>query len=225
VISPAPLSAKEKKVLEYLEKYFRKKGIAPSFQEIKDHFEFASFNSVQRYLQQLQKKNYINLPGQNQKRALTLLNSSKTHLQGTVAEVSNMPTPAVVNSYSLPLLGHVAAGQPLEALEHNEFVDVPPSLVRDPQHSFALKVQGQSMIEDGIFDGDIILVKNQEQAENGDIVVAIVDNEATVKRFYFDKKHGPLVELRPSNANMKSMWFPAHEVEIRGVVVGLIRKF
>ena len=85
---------------------------------------------------------------------------------------------------SLPLLGKVAAGSPIEAFEHDEFVQVPPSLVRNPSKSYALKVSGASMIEDGIFDGDLILVQRQESATNGEIVVASIENESTVKRFF-----------------------------------------
>jgi repressor LexA len=124
----------------------------------------------------------------------------------------------------------VAAGQPIEAFKHDEFVDVPPSMVRNPSKSFALKVQGDSMIEDGIFDEDIILVQEQKAAGNGDIVVATVDNEATVKRIYLRARPDSSttekqVELRPSNSTMKSMWYSPDQVEIRGIVVGLIRKF
>ncbi|WP_374021183.1 transcriptional repressor LexA [Bdellovibrio bacteriovorus] len=124
----------------------------------------------------------------------------------------------------------MAAGQPIEAIKHDEFVDVPPSMIRNPSKSFALKVQGDSMIEDGIFDEDIILVQKQDSASNGDIVVATVENEATVKRIYVRARPDSgssekLVELRPSNSTMKSMWYSPEEVEIRGIVVGLIRKF
>ncbi|UXR64172.1 hypothetical protein EZJ49_13985 [Bdellovibrio bacteriovorus] len=119
---------------------------------------------------------------------------------------------------------------PIEAIKHDEFVDVPPSMVRNPSKSFALKVQGDSMIEDGIFDEDIILIQKQDSANNGDIIVATVDNEATVKRFYLRPRPetgvaDKMVELRPSNSTMKSMWYSPDEVSIRGIVVGLLRKF
>ncbi|MNL25927.1 LexA repressor [compost metagenome] len=103
-------------------------------------------------------------------------------------------------------------------------------MVRNPAKSFALKVQGDSMIEDGIHDEDVILVQKQNTANNGDIVVATVENEATVKRIYFRARpdsgsSDKMVELRPSNSTMKSMWYPPEEVEIRGILVGLLRKF
>jgi repressor LexA len=232
-----PLTPKEKAVLEYIEVCLSSSGISPSYQEIKDHFGLASFNSVQNYLKQLTAKGYIANP-QNQKRAIQVLHSSSTvqeHLQTKQSSTkTGSPRTQLLQArdeiLSLPLLGKVAAGQPIENFKHDEFIDVPPSMVRNPSKSFALKVQGDSMIEDGIFDDDIILIQKQDSANNGDIIVATVDNEATVKRFYLRSRpetHDDLkwVELRPSNSSMKTMWFNPEQVEIRGIVVGLIRKF
>ncbi len=227
-----PLSQKEKSVLTYIESFLNKEGISPSYQEIKDHFGFASYNSVQRYLQQLQRKNYIHVPGGNQKRAIVLLQASDSLKNHLLSLKSPPPTSSrkeasaiEPKSLSVPLLGSVAAGQPIEAYEHNEFLNVSNCLIRQHEKTFALKVQGSSMIEDGIFDGDFILVQQQETANNSEIVVATVENEATVKRFYLHKNTEKSIELRPANSNMKPMWYEPHEVSIRGVVVGLIRKF
>jgi repressor LexA len=225
---PLPLSPKEKNVLEFLETYIRESGISPTYHEICKHFSFASFNSVQRYLKQLESKGYIKLPWANQKRAITILRASATLQQ---LQLSQNVAPALVRtteSLTLPLLGRVAAGAPIEAFEHDEFVDVPTSLVRRPDHTFALRVQGQSMIEDGILDGDLILVQRQSTAKNGEIVIATIANteEATVKRLYLhSNKLQPSVELRPANSKMTSLWFEPEQVQIRGTVVGLIRKF
>ena len=232
-----PLTPKEKSVLEFIEAHILSSGVSPSYQEIKDHFGLASFNSVQNYLKQLTNKGYISNP-QNLKRAIQVLHSASAvqeHLQSkSVSTKTGSPRTQLLQArdevLSLPLLGKVAAGQPIEAIKHDEFVDVPPSLVRNPSKSVALKVQGDSMIEDGIFDEDIILIQKQDSANNGDIIVATVDNEATVKRFYLRPRPetgvaDKMVELRPSNSTMKSMWYSPDEVEIRGIVVGLIRKF
>jgi repressor LexA len=250
--SPRPLTAKEKSVLEFIEGEILKNGISPSYQEICDHFGFASYNSVQNYLKQLTQKGYVRVL-ENQKRGIQILHSPNTH-QNSVSDVRPtnsgssrsllLPPPSEHGEIlTLPLLGRVAAGQPLEAFEHNEFVQVPPSLVRNPSRSYALRVVGSSMIEDGIFDGDLLLVQKQSTASNGEIVVASVDNESTVKRFYLqngtvEKKRkttlpersakGSLskqVELRPANSTMKSMWYSADQVSIQGIVVGLIRQF
>lgn len=246
-LSPQPLSPKEKGVLEFLELYIQEKGLSPTYQEICKHFGFASFNSVQRYLKQLESKGYIQMPWGNQKRAITVLKPSsalrdslQTTSDGVVTAFPKRRTPAMsggqstspvlgpailpTESLQLPLLGRVAAGAPIEAMEHDEFIDVPASLVRHADRTYALRVQGDSMIDDGILDGDVILVQRQTQAQNGEIIVAVVGEEATVKRFYKhrDKQE---IELRPANSTMASMWFAPHEVQVRGIVVGLIRRF
>lgn len=226
-----PLSEKEKAVLEFIELLLAERGISPSYQEIKDHFGFASFNSVQNYLKQLQNKGYILIPP-HQKRAIQILHSAGT-VQEQVKSVREQSPKAVMQEgtrseeLSLPLLGKVAAGQPLEAITEHEFIDVPRSLLRNPDKSFALQVVGRSMIEDGIFDGDYILVQKQANASNGEIVVATIDQESTVKRFFHRAQNEPerRIELRPANSELKSMWYQPDQVQVQGVVVGLIRKF
>lgn len=237
-----PLSPNELKVMEFIEGFVGENGFSPSFQEIKEHFGFASFNSVQRYIKQLQSKGYINIPGGNQKRAIQVLMSASAMKESLNHEFRlkqnnnavSTPTKAPGSDgpkrelLSLPLLGKVAAGRPIEALENDEFTEVPPDMVRDAKKSFTLKVKGNSMIEDGIFDGDTLIIQEQKQARNGEICVAVVDGEATVKRLYLHqgaKLAKPMVELRPSNENMESMWYAPEKVEVRGIVVGLLRKF
>jgi repressor LexA len=247
-----PLTPKEKTVLEFLEMYARHNGFAPTYQEICKHFGFASFNSAQRYLKQLEAKEYISLGGGNQKRAISLLQSASAYQEqiedrtssrsGDTSSVTTSNRSSSENLFQIPMLGRVAAGAPLEAYDHDEFIDVPASLMKNPDRTYALRVQGQSMIEDGIFEGDVILVQRQSQAENGEIVVAVVPSdvgteEATVKRFYWHKKSGEAstpvklakpakkIELRPANSTMTSFWYDPGEVQIRGIVVGLIRKF
>lgn len=234
-----PLTFKEKSILEFIENYFMSSGVSPSYQEIKEHFGFASFNSVQNYLKQLNTKGYIRMEP-HQKRAIQLLGSS-AQPQSLAENPSKSVSTATGSSptqllqareeiLSLPLLGKVAAGRPIEALHHDEFVSVPPGFVKRPNQSYALQVQGQSMIEDGIFDGDIILVEKSESAKNGDIVVATVEGEATVKRFFLRPRPGTQnsekwVELRPANSSMESMWYQPGQVLIKGQVVSLLRKF
>lgn len=259
---PLPLSPKELMVLKFIEQFIEDRTVAPTYQEIREHFGFASFNSVQRYLKQLQDKNYIYIPGSNQKRALQVLHRSKSVsslLTDPPAAKTTTQIPSstqlkrrsspflgertslesrVDPTISLPLLGRVAAGSPIEAFTENEFIEVPITLVRNPSKTFALVVQGQSMVEDGIFDGDVIFVQKQSYANNGETVVAMIDNQATVKKFYFHKESDihndpqssthsiePKVELRPANSTMKSFWYPPYNVDIQGIVVGLVRRF
>lgn len=255
-----PLTAKEKAALEFVEGFLKTHGIAPSYQEIREHFQWASLNSVQRYLQQLQNKGYIHMPGGNLKRAISILHSAN-EIQSSLgsgvvsglnqrhpiltpnsSEIPSSSSPTA-ESLTLPLLGRVAAGIPIEALEHNEFVSVPTNWVRHPERTYALRVEGESMIEDGIWNGDLIFVQRQEMARNGETVVAMVNHQATVKKFYLHQQvhrnpqsdpqlisprqegAAALVELRPANASMSSFWLRPDQVQIQGVVVGLIRKY
>lgn len=216
-----PLTPKEKNVLEFIEQYIQSHGYSPSFLEIKEHFGFASNNSVQNYLKQLEAKNYIHTPGGNQKRAIRVVHSSQA-MPDNLKEIQTRMTPNV----TVPLLGNVAAGQPIEHIKHDEYIDIPVSLLKKPEQTYALQVQGNSMIEDGIHDGDTILVQRQEFARDGEIVVAVVNHEATVKRIYGPKRNNNgQVELRPANSTMDSFWYSPEEVDIRGIVVGLIRKY
>lgn len=225
-----PLTEKEMSVLTFVEECLASSGISPSYQEIRDHFGFASFNSVQNYLKQLMNKGYIQIPT-HQKRAIIVLHSAQSvqnFIQASRGEAPSSPASIREEVLSLPLLGKVAAGRPLESFSHDEFVDVPPSMVRNPNKTFALRVSGDSMIEDGIHDGDIILVQKQNAAGNGEIVVASVENESTVKRFFLrphPESREKMIELRPANSSMQSMWYDPNNVDIKGILVGLIRKF
>lgn len=240
------LTAKEKSVLQFIESELLSKGISPSYQEICDHFGFASFNSVQNYLKQLSAKGYLSIP-QNQKRAIQILHSAQDFHNDLVErlQVSAEPSrgsfmaqssPSKMNFEDhskvlpIPFLGKVAAGQPLERISDNEFIDIPLHLVKSTKDLFALKVEGDSMIEEGIFDGDTLVIQSQKVARDGDLVIASIDQEATVKRF-FQKVNpktpdlGKQVELRPANKNLTSMWYHPKHVDIRGLVKALIRSY
>lgn len=239
------LTAKEKAVLEFIESELLNKGISPSYQEICDHFGFASYNSVQNYLKQLSNKGYVSF-AQNQKRAIQVLHTARD-FQNNLAErlqVVADPSQRLSNQSSskasvfddsakalpIPFLGRVAAGQPIERLSENEFIDIPINLVKNTQDLFALKVEGDSMIDEGIFDGDTLVIQSQKMARDGDLIVASVDNEATVKRF-FQKSNpeqpelGKQIELRPANTRLKSMWYHPKKVEIKGLVRALLRSY
>ena len=196
------LTEKQQAVYRFIRDFIEAMGIAPSYDEIRQHFGFQSFQSVQKYLNQLERKGYLKKPGKNQKRGLTLVEHGG-------------------NTVVLPLAGVVAAGQPIEAIEDQEHVHVPEEMLGRGDY-FALTVQGNSMIDDGIFDGDTIIVQRQATAANGQTVVALIEGEATVKRFY---RHADSVELRPANTSMKPFFIREGAFEIRGVVVGLMRRY
>ncbi len=187
----------------------------PSYEEIRQEFGFASLNSARKHLLQLHRKGFIRSPWKNQKRALEII------------EQEDPPRAA-----SLPLLGTVVAGVPVEAEEVPDSIDVPESLLKRGEH-FALRVTGDSMIDDGIYEGDVLVVQRTSTAEAGATVVAVVDGEATVKRFFpigpmgppGSSPNGEKIELRPANERYTSIIADAESVELRGVVVGLMRTF
>lgn len=228
------LSSKEKMVLEFLEEYFQGKGRAPSYTEVQSHFGFKSINSVQNYFKQLEAKGFIQSPGHNKKRAITLIDSPRLTDSREISSKTDVAPFSLSESVRIPMLGRVAAGFPIERMSHDEYLDIPRSMVGAAQSIFALRVEGDSMIEDGIFDGDFLVVRQQNFARNGEIIVAMIEQEATVKRVYNHESQQLLkihrdpsrsLELRPANHTMTSFWYLPHEVEIRGVVIGLIRKF
>jgi len=196
------LTEKQRVVYDFIRSYMSERGVAPSYDEIRRHLGLASFGSVQKYLGQLERKGYIRMPAKNQKRGLML-----AAVAGKTA--------------SLRFSGIVAAGRPIEAVEQPDTVNVPEEMLGSGDY-FALRVRGQSMIEEGIFDGDTIVVRSQASAENGQTVVALVDGDATVKKYY---RWPEGVELRPANPEMDSIFVRDGEFRIRGVVVGLMRKY
>lgn len=196
------LTEKQEAVYRYLQRYIETKGTSPTYDEIRQYFGFSSFQSVQKHLAQLEKKGYIRIPERNKSRMITLIEHGS-------------------RSMVLPMAGIVAAGSPIEAVEQHETVDVPEEMLGTGDY-FALKVRGDSMIDEGIMDGDTIIVQRQATAATGQTVVALVENEATVKKFYRSKG---VVELRPANATMSSIFVRDGEFSIQGVVVGLLRRY
>ena len=196
------LTKRQQVVFDYIKGYIETHGVSPSYEEIRRNFGFGSYNSVQKHLKTLVAKGFLKTPWGNQKRALTL------------AE----PGPATT---VLALLGRVAAGRPIEAITHPETVEVPEMLLRG-EDNFALRVVGDSMVDDGIREGDIIIVKRQRDARNGQTVIALIGDDATVKQYY---RRGNQIELRPANARMKPFFVGEGDIQIQGVVIGLIRRF
>lgn len=198
------LTSRQKQIYEFLLKNIREKGYAPSIPEIGRKFKIASTNGVSDHLKALEKKGYIRRVG---KRALEVL--------------TPLGRPALTDAREIPILGGVAAGKPVLAEENFEgFLTVASDLARGKV--FALQVKGDSMIDAGILDGDRVIIRCQETAENGEIVCALIDGEATLKRFYRD---GDGVTLRAENKNHAPIIVSQGEFRILGKVVGLVRKF
>ncbi|MCZ6695676.1 MAG: transcriptional repressor LexA [Acidobacteria bacterium] len=198
----AKLTERQRAIFEFIRGYIKERGIAPSYDEIRRAFHFRSYNSVLKHLKRLEERGVLKSPWNNKKRALELIE----------------PVPAAT---VLPLLGRVAAGRPIEAIATPETIEVPEILLRG-EGNFALKVVGDSMVDEGIRDGDIVVVKQQRDAHNGQTVVALVGDDATIKRFY---RRGGKIELRPANPRMQSIVVEEGDLQIQGIVIGLIRKF
>jgi len=198
------LTEKQKAFLGYISRYTEDWGRSPSFEEIRSHFGFTSYNTVTTYLKTLERKGYIRLPRKkNQKRAIEVI------------------SPVETKRLESPLLGKVAAGKPIEAVEEIDVVEIPPSMLGKGDH-FVLQVKGDSMKEDGILDGDFIVVRRQASAENGQTVVALINNEATVKKYY--QREG-YVELRPAHTGMEPFIIREGYLRIEGRVVGVMRHY
>jgi repressor LexA len=194
--------------LNFIQQCVQKKGYPPSVREIGEAVGLASSSTVHGHLSRLEQKGYIRRDP-TKPRAIEILK------QGTSAN-SNKEKDVVM----VPLVGKVTAGEPITAIENiEEYFPLPRKIAVDDQSTFLLSVQGDSMINAGIFDGDYVVVRKQPTAENGDIVVAMTsENEATVKRFYREKNH---IRLQPENDRLAPILLP--EVTILGKVVSLIR--
>lgn len=201
------LTKKQKQVLDYIVEYIEENEYSPTQMEIKDYFGFKSLGSVQDYIRYLKNAGYL----ENDPNSVRGLKPVDPEAESSSNE----------NVLQIPLHGKVAAGNPIEAIEGTEFIDVPSHMIRKGNH-YALTISGESMIEDGILDGDVIVVKEQNNASNGDTVVAVIDNEATVKRYY---KKSNAIELHPANSSMKPIIVKGGNFQIKGVLVGLIRAY
>ena len=209
------MTKNEAKIYNYIKNFISEKGYSPAFSEIQTHFGYASIGSVQSYIKQLTKKGMV-YQSPNQKRSLQI-----TPQEDPLMNPQNWSKDVV----SLPLLGSVAAGMPLERKSFDEFIDVPLHLAPKPESSFVLRVSGSSMIDAGIFDKDLLLIESCDYAENGTVVVASTSDEASTVKYFYQKQGENQVELRPANESMTSQFYEAHEISIRGKVVGLIRSY
>ncbi len=200
------LTRRQKQILDYLESYIGEHGYAPSFDEIATSFSFSSLATVHEHLTNLERKGYIRR-AHNESRAIDIV-----------------PRPGQAGATELPLLGQVAAGSPIEAVTTDEVISVPNDLVPPRGASYVLRVRGDSMIDEHIEDGDYVVIHGRQTADNGEMVIALIDGtSATVKRFY--REPGGWIRLQPANENMPPIRAHEDDILIQGVVVGVIRKY
>ena len=201
-----PLTKRQRQILDFLTSYSGEHGYAPSFEEIAGQFNYNSLATVHEHLSNLERKGYIKR-SYNESRAIEIL-----------------PSDVFPRSIELPILGAVAAGLPIEAFETQETIAVPDDFVRRTGNHYVLKVRGNSMIEDQISDGDYVVVHDRPAADNGEMVIAMLDDSgATVKR-YFRERDGR-IRLQPANAAMAPIYVQENQVRVQGIVVGVMRRY
>lgn len=196
------LTKRQAEILAYITEHIKKHNYAPSYREIGEHFGLSSTATVAEHIESLKEKGYL------------------SHQENLARSLQPNVAPAEEAAWgTIPLLGAIAAGKPILASQTNETIDIPRDMMG--HNVFALRVKGESMIEDGIFNGDYIIVEQSQTAKNGEIVVALVDHDkVTLKRFYKEKNR---IRLQPANATMQPLFLT--QVSIQGKVRGLIRKF
>jgi repressor LexA len=201
-----PLTKRQKEILDFITGFIDEQGYAPSFEEIAKAFGYSSLATVHEHLSNLERKGYIRKS----------YNESRS--------IETVPEDGSPTAMELPLLGAVAAGLPIEAVQDRESLAVPIDMVRPGKDNFVLRVEGNSMIDEQIRDGDYIVVSSQSTASDGEVVVALLGGEsATVKKLY--REPGNRVRLQPANPAMDPIIVDARDVAVQGVVVGLIRRF
>ncbi len=201
-----PLTKRQREILSYLSDYNESNGYAPSFEEIASRFNYNSLATVHEHLTNLERKGYIKR-GYNESRAIEIL-----------------PSEMFQRSIELPLLGTVAAGSPLEMHSVGETMTVPDGFLKRNGGHYVLKVRGESMIDEQIRDGDFVVVNDRQTADNGEMVIAMLDDSgATVKRFY--RERDGRIRLQPANETMAPIWVREGELRIQGIVVGVLRKY
>jgi len=195
------LTKRQKEVLDFIKKYSEKRGYAPSLEEIQKHFKLASVSTAHFHVNKLRDSGYLD-KSENKARAISIS--------------SNEPL------VRIPLLGTIAAGEPIEAIQEKETIAIPKSKMPKGGDVYALRVLGTSMIDENIKDGDVVLIKQQDTAENGERVVALIDNhEATLKKFYQERGH---IRLQPANKTFEPIIIRKdRDIKIQGVVLDVIR--
>ena len=208
-MSPVTLYKKQKQILDFISQYIQLNGYSPTLQEIADSMNLSSLATVHEHLQALERKNIIK------------------RYDGAVRgiEIIDNSVNANLTAIELPLIGYIAAGEPIEAIENSmATVMVSPDMVSKSKRCFVLQVKGSSMINEGIMDGDYVVLKQQETAENGQIVVALIDEGfATLKTFHREKNGK--IRLQPANDNMDPIIVDASQLKIQGVVTGIVRRY
>jgi repressor LexA len=215
------LTAKQRELLLFIDKRLNENGISPSFDEMREALDLKSKSGVHRLISALEERGFIRrLP--NRARALEVLKLPEVRPMASVTPIRPAVAAPANDTMEIPLHGRIAAGTPIEALQGTESFAVPAALLGPGEH-YALEVSGDSMVDEGIFDGDFALIRKVDTARDGEIVVALIDNEeATLKTF---RHEGSMVRLDPANRNYEPQRYDPRRVQIQGRLAGLIRRY
>jgi len=198
------LTKRQKEILEFITEFIDREGYSPSMEEIAAHFKFASLNAVFKHLGSLESRGFL-------------------HRDANRARSIELPRETPSGVRILQLLGTIAAGQPIEAVATAETVAIPEDFLPARGSCYVLRVQGESMIEEHIEDGDYVIVESREEARNGEMVVALVDREkVTLKKLY---REDSLIRLQPANDSIEPLILDSERVRVQGIVVGVMRKY
>jgi repressor LexA len=213
------LTAKQRELLLFIDARLKEGGVSPSFDEMREALDLKSKSGVHRLISALEERGFIRrLP--NRARALEVVKLPEQ--PSNVVQLRPAPAAPANDTIEIPLHGRIAAGTPIEALQGNEGFAVPAALLGPGEH-YALEVSGDSMVDEGILDGDFALIRKADAAREGEIVVALIDNEeATLKTF---RREGRMIRLDPANSRYEPQRYEESRVQIQGRLAGLIRRY
>jgi len=198
------LTRRQREILDFIEDFMGERGYSPSLEEIAARFGLSSVATVHKHLKALEERGAIRR-GHNQSRSISLVERAVR-----------------ADSFTVPLLGRVAAGLPIEAIQDAEEIMIPEDML-GRRRTYALEVQGDSMIDEGIHNGDHVVVEERNSAENGETVIAMLPGgEVTLKRYF---REGKIIRLQPANETIRPMMIPEEDLRIQGVVIGVLRRY
>jgi repressor LexA len=215
------LTAKQRELLLFIDQRLKQDGISPSFDEMREALELKSKSGVHRLISALEERGFIRrLP--NRARALEVVKLPEVQQSAKVVQLRPAAPAAANDTLEIPLHGRIAAGTPIEALQGTENFAVPAALLGPGEH-YALEVSGDSMVDEGILDGDFALIRKVDSARDGDIVVALIDNEEATLKTY--RREGRMIRLDPANSRYEPQRYEEDRVSIQGRLAGLIRRY
>jgi len=215
------LTAKQHELLLFIDNRLKESGISPSFDEMREALDLKSKSGVHRLISALEERGFIRrLP--NRARALEVVKLPETRPSATVAQIRPAAPAPANDTLDIPLHGRIAAGTPIEALQGTETFAVPAALLGPGEH-YALEVSGDSMVDEGILDGDFALIRKVDEARDGEIVVALIDNEEATLKTY--RREGRMIRLDPANSRYEPQRYDEGRVQIQGRLAGLIRRY